>query len=159
MDQHDKLTIRLNAEDNVVVSLSDTDPGMEDQNCKLKIRDHIPAGHKIATEKIAKGAFIRKYGQIIGAASRDIHPGEHVHTHNVEIGDFSLNYEIGKEVTPMRNRLVLTGLFATMVASQPAIISACFLLWDAPLRCVDISRIFSTVRYSVLIPMWTGLSG
>jgi altronate hydrolase len=100
MDRQDKLTIRLNSTDNVVIALRDVAPGVEDQKHKLIIRDHIPAGHKIATEKIAKGAFIRKYGQIIGVASLNIHSGEHVHTHNLEMGYFNRSYEIGTEVRP-----------------------------------------------------------
>jgi altronate hydrolase len=100
MNQHNTLTLRLNAEDNVIVTLSDAVPGLNDQKHGLIVRDHIPAGHKIATEKIAKGDLIRKYGQIIGIASRDIEAGAHVHTHNVEMGDFSRKYEIGTEVRP-----------------------------------------------------------
>lgn len=100
MDKQNKLTIKLNAKDNVVVSLSDTVPGVDEQKHKLIIRDHIPAGHKIATEIIAKGTYIRKYGQIIGVASQNINSGEHVHTHNVEIGVFNRNYAIGTEVRP-----------------------------------------------------------
>ena len=100
MNPHKNFTLRLNAKDNVIVALSDLVPGVDDQKHKRIIRDHIPAGHKIAAEKIAKGDFIRKYGQIIGVAARNIDSGEHVHTHNVEMGDFSRSYEIGTEVRP-----------------------------------------------------------
>jgi altronate hydrolase len=100
MNGQHKLTLRLNAKDNVIVTLSDAVPGEDDQEHKLIIRDHIPAGHKIAAEKIVKGDFIRKYGQIIGVAARNIDSGAHVHTHNVEMGDFDRNYEIGTEVRP-----------------------------------------------------------
>lgn len=100
MVRQDKLTIRLNSTDNVVIALRDVAPGVEAQKHKLLIRENIPAGHKIATEKIAKGTFIRKYGQIIGVASQNIHSGEHVHTHNLEMGYFNRSYEIGTEVRP-----------------------------------------------------------
>ena len=100
MNRQNKLALRLNAKDNVIVALRDAAPGIEVQKHELIIRDHIPAGHKIAAGKIEKGALIRKYGQIIGVASRDIDCGEHVHTHNVEMGDFSRKYEIGTEVRP-----------------------------------------------------------
>ena len=43
----------------------------------------IPRGHKVARGTILKGAPIIKFGQVVGAASRWIGSGEHVHTHNV----------------------------------------------------------------------------
>ena len=88
MNRQKVFTLKLNPEDNVIITLSNAVAGEDDQEHKLIIRDHIPAGHKIATERIEKGDFIRKYGQIIGIAGRDIDPGEHVHTHNMEMGDF-----------------------------------------------------------------------
>ncbi len=44
----------------------------------------IPYGHKIALVPIRKGETIWKYGLSIGRATGDIHPGEHVHIHNIE---------------------------------------------------------------------------
>ena len=41
-------------------------------------------GHKIALRPIRKGEAVLKYGQIIGFASQDIAPGDHVHVHNVD---------------------------------------------------------------------------
>ncbi len=52
----------------------------------------IPFGHKIAISEIAKGQPVRRYNQIIGFASRDIHVGDHVHLHNLEMGDFLRDY-------------------------------------------------------------------
>ena len=46
--------------------------------------DDIAYGHKIALMDIARGDTVLKYGLSIGAASRDIKAGDHVHTHNVE---------------------------------------------------------------------------
>ncbi|MDW7656142.1 MAG: altronate dehydratase family protein [Bacillota bacterium] len=45
--------------------------------------DGIPAGHKIARQKIKCGETIFKYGSPIGHAIRDIAPGEWVHSHNL----------------------------------------------------------------------------
>lgn len=61
----------------------------------------IPAGHKIALDTIEAGAPVRKYGQIIGVATRTIAPGEHVHTHNVAMHDFQRACEIGAEYKPV----------------------------------------------------------
>jgi len=52
----------------------------------LAVPTAIPAGHKIAIVPIAAGEVVLKYGQPIGVASRPIAAGEHVHVHNVEMG-------------------------------------------------------------------------
>jgi altronate hydrolase len=44
----------------------------------------VPSGHKIALRPIMAGESVRKYGQPFGRATKDIAPGEWVHTHNVE---------------------------------------------------------------------------
>jgi len=49
----------------------------------IVVRDDIPYGHKIALTDIKAGEHIMKYGESIGAASRDISAGEHVHVHNM----------------------------------------------------------------------------
>ena len=46
------------------------------------IVERVAKGHKIATAPIAVGEPIRKFGQIIGFASKPIAPGEWVHEHN-----------------------------------------------------------------------------
>jgi altronate hydrolase len=61
----------------------------------------VPAGHKIATQAIAKDAPVRKYDQIIGFASADILPGDHVHTHNVMVQNFERDYMFSVDVTPV----------------------------------------------------------
>lgn len=38
----------------------------------------------MAIKDIPKGGEIIKYGEIIGRATANIEPGEHVHVHNVE---------------------------------------------------------------------------
>ena len=52
----------------------------------------IPAGHKLAVRDIAQGKPVRRYNQIIGFATRDIEPGEHVHVHNLAMGEFARDY-------------------------------------------------------------------
>jgi len=49
----------------------------------LNSLNEIPFGHKIATQPIGRGEKIIRYGYAIGAATRDIAEGEHVHTHNM----------------------------------------------------------------------------
>lgn len=61
----------------------------------LLIKEQIVMGHKVAVRFVPKGQAVRKYQQIIGFASTDINIGEHVHLHNLEMGDFARDYAIG----------------------------------------------------------------
>jgi len=100
MEKERPSTIRLNPEDNVVVALDHLKAGANILSEKTIAQDPVPPGHKLAIEAIPKGAFIRKYGQIIGVASRDIQPGEHVHTHNVDMSEFNREYAVGSKANP-----------------------------------------------------------
>ena len=60
----------------------------------------IAAGHKLATAAIAEGAVVRRYGQVIGYASRPIAPGEHVHSHNCAMGKVLLEHAFGRDARP-----------------------------------------------------------
>ncbi len=97
MTATDTLTTRLHPADNVVVARADILPGTEIPGENLRAVEHIPAGHKIATEPVAPGEPLRKYDQIIGFAPEAIAPGDHVHTHNVEMKDFARDYAAGTE--------------------------------------------------------------
>jgi altronate hydrolase len=94
------LTIRLNPADNVVVARADLLPGTEIDGEHVSARTHVPVGHKIATAPIAAGEAVRKYGQILGFAIEPIAPGEHVHTHNMAMGDFDRDYAFGVDAHP-----------------------------------------------------------
>ena len=50
----------------------------------LPAKSDIPFGHKIAIRDINAGEAIVKYGEIIGAATKSIATGEHVHVHNLD---------------------------------------------------------------------------
>jgi altronate hydrolase len=88
-------TIRLHDSDNVAVARMDLAVGTEIAQEKITCVDSVAFGHKVAVYHIPKGEAVKKYGQIIGFASRDIKPGQHVHTHNLEMKDFRRDYEIG----------------------------------------------------------------
>jgi altronate hydrolase len=100
MTEHQTLTVRLHPDDNVVTARIDLLPNTavagEDVACSAR----IPAGHKVATRPIGTGEPVRKYNQIIGFASEDIAPGEHVHVHNVEMHEFARDYAFGADVRP-----------------------------------------------------------
>ncbi len=69
---------------------------------QVTLRQFVPGGHKVALRPIAVDAPIRRYGQIIGFASKAILPGEHVHLHNVTMRDFDREYAIGVDVVPVQ---------------------------------------------------------
>jgi altronate hydrolase len=91
------LTIRLHNSDNVVVARIDIPAGTKIPEEQIDSRDPISFGHKVAASAIKSGAAVKKYGQIIGFASKDIQPGEHVHTHNVAMKAFDRDYAIGAD--------------------------------------------------------------
>jgi altronate hydrolase len=96
----DTLTIRLRAEDNVVVAGRALESGTAIPAEGLACRDPIPSGHKLATRAIATGEPVRKYNQIIGFASEPIAPGAHVHIHNCVMGVFERDYAFGADARP-----------------------------------------------------------
>ncbi|WP_025097113.1 MULTISPECIES: altronate dehydratase family protein [Burkholderia] len=61
----------------------------------------IPPAHKIACRDVAQGAPVRRYGQIIGFATQAIRAGEHVHVHNLSIGEFNRDYAFGEDLRPV----------------------------------------------------------
>ena len=60
----------------------------------------VPAGHKIAVKAMAVDAVVRKYGQVIGVATRAIAAGDHVHTHNIDMGSSHPAHGIGRAYVP-----------------------------------------------------------
>jgi altronate dehydratase small subunit len=49
----------------------------------ITLAQPIPFGHKFSVRDIPVGTMVRKYGQVIGAATEAISTGEHVHVHNL----------------------------------------------------------------------------
>ena len=95
-----QLTVRLHENDNVVTARVDILPETPIPGENVVTLRRIPAGHKVAVQPVAAGAAIRKYNQIIGFATEDIAPGDHVHVQNVEMQDFSRDYAFGADVEP-----------------------------------------------------------
>jgi altronate hydrolase len=94
------LTIRLHADDDVVIARVELPAGTMVQKENVRAAVRIPAGHKIAVRAVPKGKPVHRYNQIIGFATQDIAPGDHVHVHNVAMGDFQRDYafcELKKE--------------------------------------------------------------
>ena len=88
--QIDALCIAVN--DNTATLLRDVHAGediavglpADGARVRLQVREDIAFGHKSAICAIAAGDEVLKYGEVIGRATCDIAPGEHVHVDNVE---------------------------------------------------------------------------
>ena len=77
--------IRADARDTVFTATRALCPGerLEVAGGRLEVRDSVPAWHKVALTEMAPGEAVVKFGRSIGIALRAIHPGEHVHSHNL----------------------------------------------------------------------------
>ncbi|MDO9143783.1 UxaA family hydrolase [Rhodoferax sp.] len=107
-------TIRLHPQDDVLIARTQLVSGTVAEG--IAIKGLIPAGHKIAVHALAAGAPVRRYNQVIGFASKPIAAGEHVHTHNLDMGpnkgDFARDYAFGADVkpAPLRREATFMGI-------------------------------------------------
>src|SRR6266850_392435 len=106
------LTIRLHPEDDVVIARVEIATGTLVTKENVRALVTIPAGHKITVRDIANGKPAHRYNQIIGFATRDIKAGEHVHVHNLAMGDFERDYAFStgkKETEYVKNPATFQG--------------------------------------------------
>ncbi len=94
--------IRLHADDNVVVARTDVGIGTAVPSEGWTTRSQVPAGHKIAARRIAKGEPILKYAVTVGFAAADIEPGTWVHSHNTEFREFDRDYAHARDFKPVQ---------------------------------------------------------
>jgi altronate hydrolase len=99
------VAVHLHPQDNVAIAKADLQANtalvQEPSVSPLLLRQPVPSGHKLALQRIADGEAVRRYGQVIGFASRTIQPGEHVHTHNVGAQGFDRDYAFGADARPV----------------------------------------------------------
>jgi altronate hydrolase len=93
-------TIRLHQGDNVVVAAQAIPAGATIPGEGVVTAGAVPSGHKIATRAIPAGEFVRKYDQIIGVATSDIAPGQHVHVQNCAMSAFERDYAFCADLRP-----------------------------------------------------------
>src|SRR5580700_5757687 len=96
-------SIHLHPSDNIAVARVPLAAGAElrIEGIGLETRDAIPAGHKVALREILPGEMVLRYGQAIGRARQPIHPGQHVHTHNLSFEELQLHYEFPVAEAPL----------------------------------------------------------
>jgi altronate hydrolase len=93
--------IRLHPADNTVVARDIIERGAMIDGLGVAARDKIPAGNKIASEKIVKGEPVRKYNVVVGFAAADIEPGTWLHNHNTEFREFDRDPAHASEYKPV----------------------------------------------------------
>jgi altronate hydrolase len=94
-------TIRMHANDNVLIARVDLRQGLELQE-GFACLNRIPAGHKVAARAIAKGEPILKYDTVIGFASSDIRAGTLLHRLNMEFREFERDYAHARDYRPVQ---------------------------------------------------------
>ena len=97
--------IVLRPEDDVAIAKKELTAGsvLEDGSARIEVGADVRPGHKVARRAVRRGGPVRRYGQVIGFATQDIAVGDHVHSHNLDIGELAADrYEVGVDVTPVR---------------------------------------------------------
>ncbi len=95
----ERRAVLLRADDNVAVAARPIPAGfpLVVGDRSVAVVEPIALGHKVALDDLAPGEAVRKYGQIIGFASRPIARGEWVHVHNLSASLFERNHAFGSE--------------------------------------------------------------
>ncbi|WCM89832.1 UxaA family hydrolase [Acidovorax sp. NCPPB 3576] len=97
----DSPLLHLHPNDNVLVAKSALAIGQAIAELGVRTRAQVPAGHKIAARRIAQGEAVKKYDTVIGVATRDLEPGDYVHSHNIELVDYYRDPAFGADVRPV----------------------------------------------------------
>ena len=101
-----KRAIAMSASDNVATALdsirADEEVEILSTNneviCRIKAKEPIPFGYKMALSNISRDANVFKYGTIIGRSITEINIGELIHVHNLISLQVSLPESVKSEV-------------------------------------------------------------
>lgn len=93
--------LHLHPNDNVLVAKTALALGQEIPELGVRTRAQVPAGHKLAACRIAAGEQVKKYDTVIGVATRDLEPGDYVHSHNLQLVDYYRDPAFGADVRPV----------------------------------------------------------
>ena len=122
-------SLLLHRSDDVAVLLRAVEPGeaVSAAGTVLHATRAIQSGHKIAIRAIAEGQRVRKFGQVIGYATRPIAPGEPVHVWNLGMGPSAAEHHVGAEYRPVASRSSRTfdGILRPDGRVPPGTTSAC----------------------------------
>jgi altronate hydrolase len=90
--------VRVHPTDDVAVAVDPLEPGdvITVGDDTIRIREAIPAGHKIALRALAVGDVVHKYGWAIGRLTAPVDAGGWIHSHNLKTqleGTLEYSYE------------------------------------------------------------------
>ncbi len=96
----EEVAIQLHPNDDVAIAKKTLMPGLGLETASLgliSVRQLIQPGHKVALKAVKENEPVRRYGQIIGFASQPIEPGDHVHSHNCSVQNYTRDYAYASE--------------------------------------------------------------
>jgi altronate hydrolase len=91
--------VELHPNDDVWIVLKDVVAGSVTPD-GLRVATDVAPGHKVARRAVTRGQPVHRYNQVIGFASADIAPGDHVHVHNLAMGELKLDHAFCRDVKP-----------------------------------------------------------
>jgi altronate hydrolase len=94
-----ELITLLHPADDVFIALQDIPTGAQVGE-GIRASADIVAGHKVARSAVKQGDPVHRYNQIIGFASVDIAPGDHVHLQNLAMAEFERDYAFCQNIKP-----------------------------------------------------------
>ena len=100
----DEVAVLLDPEDDVAIAKAQLAPGTvlllpENGNGSGRAGDSLGAQGRPPSDP--GGEPIRRYGQVIGCATAAVEPGEHVHSHNLAVGDVDHDYAFCETYEPV----------------------------------------------------------
>ena len=118
--------IKIGTRDNVAIVTNDGGLAEGTQvSDDLRLREHVPQGHKVALEAIGAGAAVLRYNVTIGYALRDIPAGSWVHEGLLELpaarslDGLPVATEKPYQPRPCLNALVLPSLWRRVSGPGP----------------------------------------
>jgi altronate hydrolase len=99
-----RVALRLHAEDDLAIARINLHPQTTlrlDSGEEIPIQRFIASGQKIALRALSSGEPVRRYGQVIGFATEPIRAGDHIHTHDLGVQDFTRDYAFGIDAKPV----------------------------------------------------------
>ena len=102
--QLDDVAVLLDPDDDVAIAKAQIAPGtvlVLSDGDTVRVGQAIPSGHKLALRAIPAGGPVCRYGQVIGAATRAVAAGEHVHSHNLAVREVGHDYGFCEEWEPV----------------------------------------------------------
>lgn len=99
--------IILHPNDDVAIARFPVPKGYIINERNVTVLSDIKEGHKIAIRDIAQNQPLKRYNQIIGYSSQPIKAGEHIHLHNLKMGEYGQEYNfcVDKKETPKATKI------------------------------------------------------